>query len=124
MASSVWHTDLYVYLTFKNLLNHDYCCLCISVLGEALFAICCMHASMPPKRTSRRLGGHPPKSQERVEVGSADEEASPPPGSAMVDYARAQPGQDKRLFSLSVVPQHFLPRPKSRTLALQGQVSM
>ena len=44
--------------------------------------ICCMHASMPPKRTSRRLRGYPPESQERVEVGSADEEASPPPGSA------------------------------------------
>ena len=25
MASSVWHTDLYVYPTFKNLLNRDYC---------------------------------------------------------------------------------------------------
>ena len=31
MASSVWHTDLYVYPTFKNLLNRDYCRLCISV---------------------------------------------------------------------------------------------
>ena len=31
MASSVWHTDLYVYPTFKNLLNCDYCRLCISV---------------------------------------------------------------------------------------------
>ena len=41
--------------------------------------ICCMHASMPHKRTSRRLRGYPPESQERVEVGSADEEA---PGSA------------------------------------------
>ena len=45
-----------------------------------------MHASMPPKWTSRRLRGYPPESQERVEVGSADEEASPPPGSARVDY--------------------------------------
>ena len=25
MASSVWHTDLYVYPTFKNLLNRDHC---------------------------------------------------------------------------------------------------
>ena len=54
--------------------------------------ICCMHASMPPKQTSRRLRGYPPESQERVEVGSADEEASPPwgasspPGFARVDY--------------------------------------
>ena len=31
MASSVWHTDFYVYPTFKNLLNRDYCRLCISV---------------------------------------------------------------------------------------------
>ena len=46
-----------------------------------------MHASIPPKRTSRRLRRYPPESQERVEVGSADEEASPPPGSARVDYA-------------------------------------
>ena len=44
-----------------------------------------MHASMPPKQNSRRLSGYPPKSQERVEVGSTDEEASPPPGSARVD---------------------------------------
>ena len=49
--------------------------------------ICCMHASMPPKRTSRRLRGYPPESQERVKVGSTDEEASPPPGCARVDYA-------------------------------------
>jgi len=42
-----------------------------------------MHTSMPPKQTSRRLRGYLPESQERVEVGSADEEASPhlvPPG--------------------------------------------
>ena len=32
MASSVWHTAvLYVYLTFKNLLNCNYCRLCVSV---------------------------------------------------------------------------------------------
>ena len=54
--------------------------------------ICCMHASMPPKRTSRRLRGYPPESQERVKVGSADGEALPPwgallpPGSTRVDY--------------------------------------
>ena len=47
--------------------------------------ICCMHASMPPKWTSRRLRGYLPQSQERVEVGSTDEEALPPPGSARVD---------------------------------------
>ena len=40
---------------------------------------------MPPKQTSRRLRGYPLESKERVEVGSADEEASPPPGSARVD---------------------------------------
>ena len=46
---------------------------------------------MPPKRTSRRLRGYPPKLQERIEVGNGDEEASPPqgasppPGSARVD---------------------------------------
>ena len=40
---------------------------------------------MPPKRTSRRLRGYPPESQERVQVGSADEEVLPPPGSARVD---------------------------------------
>ena len=50
-----------------------------------------MHVSMPPKRTSRTLRGYPPESQERVEVGSADGEASPtcgalpPPGSARAD---------------------------------------
>ena len=44
--------------------------------------ICCMHASMPPKRTSRRLKGYPPESQERFKVGSADEEASPPWGAS------------------------------------------
>ena len=57
-----------------------------------------MYTSMPPKWTSRRLRGYPPESQERVkvgsadaDVGSADEEASPPwgasapPGSARVD---------------------------------------
>ena len=49
--------------------------------------ICCMHASMPPKRTWRRLRGYPPESQEKVEVGRTDEEASPPPGSARVDYS-------------------------------------
>ena len=49
----------------------------------------CMHASMPPKWTSRRLRGYPPESQERFKVGSADKEAlppwgaSPPPGSHM-----------------------------------------
>jgi len=33
MASSMWHTDLYaVYPTLKNILNRDYCRLCISVL--------------------------------------------------------------------------------------------
>jgi len=31
MGSSVWHTDLYVYPTFKNVLNCDYCHLCFSV---------------------------------------------------------------------------------------------
>ena len=31
MASSVWHTDLHVYPTFKNLLNRDYCRVCIGV---------------------------------------------------------------------------------------------
>ena len=47
---------------------------------------------MPPKWTSRRLRWYLPESQERVEVGSADEEAlpprgvSPPPGSARVDF--------------------------------------
>ena len=57
-----------------------------------LITIHCMHASMPPKRTSRRLRGYPPESQERVDVASADEEtlpprgALPPPGSARVDY--------------------------------------
>ena len=51
-----------------------------------------MHASMPPKRTSRRLRGYPPEPQGRGEVGSADGEASPPrgasppPGFARVDY--------------------------------------
>jgi len=39
-----------------------------------------MQASMPPKQTSRRLRGYPPKLQERVEVGSADEEALSPRG--------------------------------------------
>ena len=34
MASSVWHTDLYVYPTFTNLLNCDYCHLCISVCRQ------------------------------------------------------------------------------------------
>ena len=34
--------------------------------------ICCMHASMPPKRTLRRLRGYLPESQERVKVGSDD----------------------------------------------------
>ena len=54
-----------------------------------------MHASMPPKRTSRRLRGYLPESQERVEVGSADEEpsppqgVSPPPGSARVDFIKS-----------------------------------
>ena len=37
-----------------------------------------MHTSMPPKQTSRRLRGYLSESQERVEVGSADEEALPP----------------------------------------------
>jgi len=46
-----------------------------------------MHASMPPKWTSRRLRRYPPESQERVEVGSTDEEALPPPGSARIDYS-------------------------------------
>ena len=55
---------------------------------------------MPPKQTSRRLRGYPPELQERVEVGSADEEAlpprraSPPPGSARVDYIPLQPLPD------------------------------
>jgi len=31
MASSVWHADLFVYPTFKNLLNCDYCRHCNSV---------------------------------------------------------------------------------------------
>ena len=44
--------------------------------------ICCMHTSMPPKRTSRRLRGYPPESQERVEIGSTDEEALPPQGAS------------------------------------------
>ena len=35
MASSVWHTDHYVYLTSKNLLNHDYSHLCISVCRQS-----------------------------------------------------------------------------------------
>ena len=48
-------------------------------------AICCMHASMPPKRTSRGLREYPPELQERVKIGSADEEALSPPGSARVD---------------------------------------
>ena len=43
-----------------------------------------MHASMPPKRTSRRLRGYPPEAQERVEIGSADEEASPPRGGHVI----------------------------------------
>ena len=53
-----------------------------------------MHASMPPNRTSRRLRGYLPESQERVEVGSADEEPSPPqkallpPGSTRVDFIK------------------------------------
>ena len=43
-----------------------------------LLPIYCMHTSMPSKRTSRRLRGYPPESQERVEIGSTDEEALPP----------------------------------------------
>ena len=50
---------------------------------ELPITICCMHASIPPKWTSRRLRGYPPELQERVEVGSADEEALPPPGGAL-----------------------------------------
>ena len=61
------------------------------IVDNILLPICCMHASMPPKRTLRRLRGYPPESQERVEVGSADEEALPPPGSARVDYVCIYP---------------------------------
>ena len=66
-----------------------------------------MHASVPPKRTSRRLRGYPPESQERVEVGSADEEASPPLGSARVNYT-PMAGLTKYwkalIYVISVVP--------------------
>ena len=41
------------------------------------------HAPQADLEETERI---PPESQERVEVGSADEEASPPPGSARVDY--------------------------------------
>ena len=46
-----------------------------------------MHANMPPKQTSRRPRGYPPESQERVKVGSVDEEALLPPGSTRADYS-------------------------------------
>ena len=66
---------------------------------------CCMHASMPPKRTSRRLRGYPPESQERVEVGSADEEA---PGFARARLTGLETQRSRvRLRELSVF--HRLP---------------
>ena len=54
-----------------------------------------MHASMPPKRTSRRPRGYPPEPQGRGEVGSADGEASPPlalPGLTIVNPGEARRG--------------------------------
>ena len=72
-----------------------------------------MHASMPPKWILRRLRGYLPESQERVEVGSADEEAlpprgaSPPPSSARVDYVESkfsvQSSQPKKNEVLSIL---------------------
>jgi len=58
-----------------------------------------MHASMPPKRTSKRLRGYPPELQERVEVGNADEEASPPSGSARVDCHNTHCSGDSHIHS-------------------------
>ena len=49
------------------------------------YAAICMHASMPPKCILRRLRGET-ESYERGEAGSADGEASSPPGFARVDY--------------------------------------
>ena len=60
----------------------------VHIIKHFLIIYCCqfpLHASMRPKRTSRRLRGYPPEAQERVEGESADEEASPPPGSTRID---------------------------------------
>ena len=57
---------------------------CTTCFKNLLYA--CKHA------TSRRLRRYPPELQERIKVGSTDEEASPPwgasppPGSTRVDY--------------------------------------
>ena len=55
----------------------------------------------------RRLRGYPPESQERVEVGSADEEASPPPGSARVDYIHHLVRRSSSLHSQQTMESSF-----------------
>ena len=78
----------------NSILSSDHFIKLSSVIALSWHPNYSMHASMPPKRTLRRLRGYPPKLQERVEVGSADEEpsppqgASPPPGSARVDFIK------------------------------------
>ena len=61
----------------------------ISLIVDCCHLFCSMHASMLPKRTSRRLRGYPPESQERGEVGSANRGRLRLPGNfAWVDYGK------------------------------------